>query len=159
MENFSYFCFLFMAIMLVMSACTTPRKAKVGLAVLKGRWLVVAASGEAIATSMEGIPYIEFDLLNRRIYGNAGVNTFIADFFHVNGKKESLQISKIESTSPSDEHCSLNIDSYLEDSSHAAMQEQILSALSGVQEFAQQQNGTVVLLDRFGDQALILKRA
>lgn len=147
-----------MAIMLVMSACTTPKKAKVGLVVLKGRWLVVAASGEAIATSVEGIPYIEFDLLNRRISGNAGLNAFTADFLHINGKKESLQISKIETTSPSAEHCSLSIDSYLLDSSFAAMQEQILSALSGVQEFAQQPNGTVVLLDRFGDQALMLKR-
>ncbi|MFA6873695.1 MAG: hypothetical protein WCQ86_06915 [Bacteroidaceae bacterium] len=159
MENFSYFCILFVAIMLAMSACTTPKKAKVGLAILKGRWLVVAASGEAIITSVEGIPYIEFDLRNRRVYGNAGINAFTADFLHVNGKKESLQISKIESTSPSDEHCSLNIDLHLEYSSHAAMQEQILSALSGVQEFAQQQNGTIVLLDRFGDQSLILKRA
>ena len=41
---------------------------------LSGKWIISEAAGEAIPDGMEKQPFIEFDMTEKRIHGNAGCN-------------------------------------------------------------------------------------
>lgn len=56
------------------------KEADVKLSVLNGKWQIKEANGEAIPSGMEKQPFIEFDVKEKRIHGNAGCNLMNGGF-------------------------------------------------------------------------------
>lgn len=52
----------------------------VKLSELNGKWMISQAGGEAISSGMEKQPFIEFNISEKRLHGNAGCNIINGGF-------------------------------------------------------------------------------
>lgn len=58
----------------------TKKAADVQLSALKGSWLIAEVNGEAVPSTMETKPFIEFNLKEKSVHGNAGCNIINGGF-------------------------------------------------------------------------------
>jgi heat shock protein HslJ len=65
---------LFAAALLGMSSCRSAKSVTVDS--LEGKWKIATVGGEQIPEGMENQPFIEFNVQEKRIHGNAGCNIF-----------------------------------------------------------------------------------
>lgn len=50
------------------------RKASVSLTDLSGKWLITEVNGTAVPDSLENVPFLEFNIAEKTLHGNAGCN-------------------------------------------------------------------------------------
>lgn len=75
---------------LILTSCVAPEKDAGSL--VPGRWNVTEVGGEKM--NEENYPFIEFDVKEKRLHGNAGCNNFNASFKLDSLKPSSLTITR-----------------------------------------------------------------
>lgn len=65
---------------------------------LSGKWMITEAAGEAIPEGMEKQPFIEFDMTEKRIHGNAGCNIINGAFQTDETNPSAISFPQIIST-------------------------------------------------------------
>ena len=63
-----------MMLPMVLGMMISCSEAKVDVKKLEGKWNVIEVKGEKILK--EGLPYMEFDMAQKKLHGNAGCNMF-----------------------------------------------------------------------------------
>ena len=63
-----------MMLTMVLGMMISCSEAKVDAKKLEGKWNVIEVKGEKILK--EGLPYMEFDMAQKKLHGNAGCNMF-----------------------------------------------------------------------------------
>ena len=63
-----------MMLPMVLGMMISCSEAKVDAKKLEGKWNVIEVKGETILK--EGLPYMEFDMAQKKLHGNAGCNMF-----------------------------------------------------------------------------------
>ena len=66
--------FYVMMLPMVLGMMISCSEAKVDAKKLEGKWNVIEVKGEKILK--EGLPYMEFDMAQKKLHGNAGCNMF-----------------------------------------------------------------------------------
>lgn len=66
--------FYVMMLPMVLGMMISCSEAKVDAKKLEGKWNVIEVKGEKILK--EGLPYMEFDMAEKKLHGNAGCNLF-----------------------------------------------------------------------------------
>lgn len=66
--------FYVMMLPMVLGMMISCSQAKVDAKKLEGKWNVIEVKGEKILK--EGLPYMEFDMAQKKLHGNAGCNMF-----------------------------------------------------------------------------------
>ena len=70
----------------------------VKLSDLSGKWMISEAGGQAIPEGMEKQPFIEFNLSEKRIHGNAGCNLINGGFVADNENSSAISFPQLIST-------------------------------------------------------------
>lgn len=70
----------------------------VKVADLNGKWMVSEAGGEAIPSGMENQPFIEFNISEKRIHGNAGCNVINGGYETDGGNVTAISFPQVIST-------------------------------------------------------------
>ena len=99
---------------------------------LAGEWIISAVNGEAVK-KMDKIPFLVFDVKEKRVHGNAGCNTINGGFSQDENNSASLKFSQMISTMMA---CP-DMD----------VEGQVLKALNAVCFFKMNQDASVSLLD------------
>ncbi len=68
------------------------------LAMLDGRWNIVEAGGEAVPQNMENQPFLELDVVGKKLHGNAGCNVINGAFQTEEGNTASILFPNLIST-------------------------------------------------------------
>lgn len=110
---------------------------------LDGEWVITAIYG-AEPGPMENIPFLAFDVQEKRVHGNAGCNVINGGFVQEEGKAASLKFPQLLSTMMA---CP-DMDT----------ERQVLDALNKVAAFGLKEDGAVALLDAEGEEVLTLVR-
>ncbi len=130
-----------LAVALLMASCASDKKATVALT---GEWNIMAVDGQAVdSAQVEQMPYIGFDRVENRIYGNASCNQFFATL-----KLDSIQSEiRFEQAGATRMMCA-----FMETEDH------ILSALNKIVRFEVLGNGDVQLLDEGRQPCLLIRK-
>ena len=70
----------------------------VKLSDLSGKWIISEAGGQSIPEGMEKQPFIEFNLSEKRIHGNAGCNLINGGFVADNENSSAISFPQLIST-------------------------------------------------------------
>lgn len=118
------------------------KEPEVKLTVLDGKWMVSEASGEAIPSGMENQPFIEFNVSEKRLHGNAGCN-IINGAFEVDGNNATaISFPQVISTMMA---CP-----------DMEVEGRVLKALNSVQSFGQLAGGGIGFYDTDNNLVLVL---
>ncbi|WP_294634159.1 META domain-containing protein [uncultured Bacteroides sp.] len=112
----------------------------VKLSDLNGKWMIVEAGGQAIPEGMEKQPFIEFNLNEKRIHGNAGCNLINGDFVADSEKPSEISFSQLITTMMA---CP-----------NMEVESRVLKALDDVQSFGQLEGRGIGLYD--ADNVLVM---
>ncbi len=74
------------------------KEAAVGLSDLNGKWKISEAGGEAIPSGMEKQPFIEFNVAEKRLHGNAGCNIINGSFDADDTNPTAIAFQRVIST-------------------------------------------------------------
>ncbi len=88
MKRFYIFVVSAMAVVISMFSCTSQ---KTDAKLLNGRWNITEVKGEKIVT--EPFPFMEFNMSENRLYGNAGCNIFNTSFSLEKSNPSAIQIA------------------------------------------------------------------
>lgn len=114
------------------------------LADLNGKWMITEVAGEAVREGMERPPFLEFNIAEKRVHGNAGCNGINGGINTDVQKPNSLSFGQMISTMMACPEMEL--------------EGRILKAVNAVQTFEKQANGSVGLYDANGTLVLTLKK-
>lgn len=110
---------------------------------LDGEWIISALNGEAVK-KMDKVPFLAFDIKEKRVHGNAGCNIVNGGFTQEEGNAASLKFSQMISTMMA---CpDMDVES------------EVLKALGAVCSFKMNQDKSVSLLDENGNAVLTLTK-
>lgn len=116
----------------------------VRLSDLNGKWMISEAGGEAIPSGMEKQPFIEFNISEKRLHGNAGCN-IINGSYQVNDENPTaISFPQLISTMMA---CP-----------DMAVEGRVLKALNSVQSFGKLAGGGIGLYDANNNLVMVLVR-
>lgn len=126
-------------------ACVVLQKKKsTALADLAGKWMIVEADKQAIADNMENPPFVEFNLDEKRLHGNAGCNVFNGEFLVDEAAPTAIAFPQVITTMMA---CP-DMD----------VEGRILKALNEVRTFGVLADGAVGFYNESNDLVLVVKR-
>ncbi|MCD8166128.1 MAG: META domain-containing protein, partial [Bacteroides sp.] len=73
-------------------------KTAAAVSTLGGSWNIVTVRGKSVSSSMETKPFIEFNVADKRIHGNAGCNVINGGYNQDGGQSNSLRFTQVVST-------------------------------------------------------------
>lgn len=117
------------------------KKTAVKLSALNGKWMISEIKGEAIPSGMENQPFIEFNISEKRIHGNAGCNIINGGFNTDDDKATAISFPEVISTMMACPDMEL--------------EGRVLNALNSVQSFGQQPGG-IGFYDADNNQVMVL---
>ncbi len=109
---------------------------------LEGKWIISEAAGEAIPDGMEKQPFIEFNMAEKRLHGNAGCNLINGAFQVDDENPSAISFPQVISTMMA---CP---DMEVED--------RVLKALNSVQSFGKLAGGGIGLYDADNNLVMVL---
>lgn len=118
--------------------------ADVSVSALDGEWLIKEAGGEAVPAGMEKQPFLNFDLKDKRIYGNAGCNGINGGFVTSTENAKSISFPAVISTMMA---CP-----------DMEVESRVLKAINEVKSFDVLSDGKVGLYDANGGLMLLLEK-
>jgi len=128
---------------LFMASCSSGKNTASSVS-LSGEWDIVAVNGRAVDTSkVERVPYIGFDRVENRIYGNASCNRFFA-VLELDSVKSEIRFGNAGATRMM---CP-----------HMDTEDAILSALSKIVRYKVLGNGEVDMYDADGQSLLLIRK-
>ena len=131
------------ALFMSMSSCGVTKKST-ALADLAGKWMIVEADKQAIADNMENQPFVEFNLDEKRLHGNAGCNVFNGEFLVDEAAPTAIAFPQVITTMMA---CP-DMD----------VEGRILKALNEVRTFGVLADGAVGFYNESNDLVLVVKR-
>lgn len=75
-----------------------PRKPDVSVTDLGGRWKITQAGGEAIPDGMEKQPFLELNVAEKKVHGNAGCNVINGAFVTDENNASAISFPNLIST-------------------------------------------------------------
>ena len=126
---------------------TLAKRPAAELASLAGKWNIAAVYGQAvdeIEKEVEKTPFLEFNVEEKKVHGNAGCNIVNGGFTQEEGQPASLKFGQMISTMMA--------------GPGMQVERQVLEALDKVTNFAMKDGQTAVLLDENGEEALTLEK-
>ena len=111
---------------------------------LEGKWAITAVEGESIVGKTENVPFLEFDIKENRVHGNAGCNIINGGFTREEGENASLKFSQMMSTMMA---CP-----------DLEMERRILELIEAVRSVEKKEDGALVLLDEKNAEMLKLEK-
>lgn len=120
------------------------KEATVKLADLAGKWMIGEVAGEAVPEALESQPFIEFNIAEKRLNGNAGCNI-------ING---TFRIEEESATSIS----FLQVVSTMMACPDQAMEGRVLKALNAVRSFGRLTGGGIGFYDADNNLVMVLLR-
>lgn len=116
----------------------------VKVADLNGKWMVSEAGGEAIPSGMENQPFIEFNISEKRIHGNAGCNIINGGYETDGGSVTAISFPQVIST--------------MMMCPDMEVESRILKALNSVQSFGKLAGGGFGFYDADNNLVLLLEK-
>lgn len=111
---------------------------------LGGRWTVAEAGGHTIPTGMEKQPYLEIDVIQKKVHGTGGCNVLNGGFQTEEGQPQSIAFPTVVSTMMA---CpDLEVEGF------------VTKALNDTRSFGRTDSGDVAFYDESGAQVLLLVR-
>lgn len=86
-------CLILPVMLFLLASCEDK---KVDAKTLNGNWEIVSVNGEKIQA--ENMPYIEFDMSNKKVHGNGGCNIFNSTFTLSDSDASSIRIAPAAAT-------------------------------------------------------------
>lgn len=121
-----------------MTSCSTTRN--IPVSDLSGEWNVVSIQGADVNAPQA--PFLAFDVVNSRLFGDAGCNRFFGSLSATdNGTIDLSGIGATKMMCPD-----------------MKLEEQLLTALNQVERFGIDKEGLLVLMDKQGDHMVTLSR-
>lgn len=120
-----------------------PKKNDMTVDKLNGSWMITQVNGEAIPTGMENQPFIEFNIAEKRVHGNAGCNV-------VNGGFETSTENPTAISFP-------GLITTMMSCPDLETEQKILNALNSVATFAKADNG-IGLYNAQGELVIVLEK-
>ena len=130
-------------ILMLISGCAS-NKGIVSADKLEGMWSITEIKGESIAGKTENQPFLEFNVKENRVHGNAGCNIINGSFTREEGKNTSLRFSRMMSTMMA---CP-DLD----------VERRVLESLETVRFVEKEKNDVLVLLDADKTEVLRLEK-
>lgn len=118
------------------------KEATVKLSDLDGKWMIGEVAGEAIPEGMEKQPFIEFNISEKRLHGNAGCNIINGGFQTEEDNPSAISFPQVISTMMA---CP-----------DMAVESSVLKALNSVRSFGKLENGGVGLYDADNNLVIVL---
>lgn len=109
---------------------------------LEGRWIISEAAGEAIPDGMEKQPFIEFNIAEKRLHGNAGCNLINGAFQVDDENPSAISFPQVISTMMA---CP-----------DMEVESRVLKALNSVQSFGKLAGGGIGLYDADNNLVMVL---
>ena len=109
---------------------------------LEGRWIISEAAGEAIPDGMEKQPFIEFNIAEKRLHGNAGCNLINGAFQVDDENPSAISFPQVISTMMA---CP-----------DMEVEGRVLKALNSVQSFGKLAGGGIGLYDADNNLVMVL---
>lgn len=109
---------------------------------LNGKWMIGEVYGQAIPEGMEKQPFLEFNVSEKRLHGNAGCNLINGGFETSNENPSAISFPQLVSTMMA---CP-----------DMEVEGRVLKALNSVQSFGQLAGGGIGLYDADNNQVLLL---
>lgn len=132
-----------MGLLLLISGCVS-NKSIVSPDKLEGRWEITQVKGESLEGKTENMPFLEFNVKENKVHGNAGCNIVNGSFTREEGKDASLKFSRMMSTMMA---CP-DLD----------VERRVLESLEAVRFVGKGEKGSLVLLDGNKTEVLKLER-
>lgn len=120
------------------------KEATVKVSDLAGKWMISEAAGEAIPEKMEKQPFIEFNIAEKKLHGNAGCNIINGGFQTDDNNPTAIAFPQVISTMMA---CP-----------DMAVETRILKALNSVQTFGKLASGGIGMYDADNNLVLVLMK-
>lgn len=120
------------------------KEAAVKLADLAGKWMIGEVAGEAVPEGMENQPFIEFNISEKRLHGNAGCNIINGDVQADDANPSAVSFPQVVSTMMA---CP-----------DMAVESRVLEALNAVKSFGKLADGGIGFYDADNNQVMVLVR-
>lgn len=116
---------------------------EVSIESLEGEWIIVSVNMTPLE-EMENVPFLAFNVAEKRVHGNAGCNTINGGFSQEEGQPASLKFSQMISTMMA---CP-DMDT----------ERLVLETLDKVRSFSEREDGSINLLDEEGQEVIVLSK-
>ncbi|MBR6539363.1 MAG: META domain-containing protein [Bacteroides sp.] len=111
---------------------------------LSGKWMITQAQGKEVPQGMENQPFLEFNLIDNKLHGNAGCNIVNASLIHDEANPSSLKFHSLIHT------MMMCPDMEVEDS--------VIKSLNATASFGALADGAVGLYDTENNLVLVMKK-